>query len=132
MNLAANEARCTGCRTCELVCAFSRYGQMSPKMAALRVKGEFPAPGTYHLSLCTQCGVCADACPEGAIGLQGEAYLIDADLCTRCGVCVEECPEGALFEHKGADTPIKCDLCGECVEICPRDVLSIAGAPVLA
>ncbi len=136
--LAAQEPLCTGCRTCELLCAFSRFGEMNPRKAALRVHGEFPAPGAYHLSLCTQCGECADACPSEAIGLDETrgAYVIDPELCTDCGVCVDACPENVMFTHREAAPPIKCDLCGECVEICPRGVLSVVdsgtGATVVA
>ncbi|GAB4256960.1 MAG: 4Fe-4S dicluster domain-containing protein [Thermoleophilia bacterium] len=128
--LVAREPRCSGCRTCELLCAFSRYGEMNPRKAALAVRGEFPVPGTYHLSLCTQCGECAEACPSGAIARNEAkgAYVIDPELCTDCGVCVDACPEGVMFVHQEAATPIKCDLCGECVEICPRGVLAVVEA----
>ena len=134
MRLAANEQRCSGCRTCELLCAFAEFGEQNPRKAALKVRGEFPAPGAYHLTLCTQCGVCADECPQGAIGLVesrsagGSVYVIDGDLCTGCGVCVDACPEGAMFSHADEAIPIKCDLCGECVDICPRGVLAIVEA----
>jgi ferredoxin len=134
VRLAANEERCSGCRTCELLCAFAEFGEQNPRKAALKVVGEFPAPGRYHLTLCTQCGVCADECPQGAIGLSevegpgGSAYVIDGELCTGCGVCIDACPEGAMFSHADEAKPIKCDLCGECVEICPRDVLTLVEA----
>jgi len=108
-----------------VLCAFKRFGEINPRKAALRVTGEFPAPGVYHVSVCSQCGVCADVCPVEAISVRDGVYVIDAEVCTGCQQCVDECPEGVMFVHKDEIGPIKCDLCGECVEICPRTALAL-------
>jgi len=44
---------------------------------------------------CTVCGVCADACPIGAIELK-EAGIDISDDCTLCGICADTCESGAL------------------------------------
>ncbi len=49
-------------------------------------------------SYCTYCGICADACPTGAIDGIGGSYSINTGLCTNCGVCAGECPSGAIME----------------------------------
>jgi len=39
----------------------------------------------------------AEICPNEALTQEGTAApTVDEDLCTECGVCVEECPTGAL------------------------------------
>ena len=46
---------------------------------------------------CTGCGLCVDACHEGAIELiDGKAKLIRDDYCDGLGDCLPTCPTGAI------------------------------------
>ncbi len=46
---------------------------------------------------CTGCGICADACHEGAIGMvNGKARLLREDYCDGLGDCLPACPAGAI------------------------------------
>ena len=46
---------------------------------------------------CTGCGICVDACHEGAIGLvNGKAKLMRDDYCDGLGDCLPTCPTGAI------------------------------------
>ena len=53
---------------------------------------------------CTGCGLCAQACHEGAIGMvNGKAKLLREDYCDGLGDCLPACPEGAItFEEREA------------------------------
>ncbi|MCF0120591.1 MAG: glycyl-radical enzyme activating protein [Oscillospiraceae bacterium] len=49
-------------------------------------------------NLCTGCGRCAKACPNGAI-LAGPDKRIDRERCVRCGECVKACYYEALVRY---------------------------------
>ena len=53
---------------------------------------------------CNGCGICADACHEGAIEMvNGKAKLVRENFCDGLGDCLPACPTGAItFEEREA------------------------------
>jgi ferredoxin len=125
VKLIAHNERCSGCQACLLACSLENHREMTTAKAALAVEGRFPAPGTYAVRLCDQCGECAEACPEAAIHLENGVYMIQAEECSGCMTCVAVCPQEVMFEHPAMAVPIKCTLCGACVAACPREALAL-------
>jgi len=71
---------------------------------------------------CNGCGLCAEACHEGAIGMaEGKAKLLRDDYCDGLGDCLPACPTRAIsFEERDAaeydeaavKTPLPCGCPG--------------------
>lgn len=75
----------------------------------LRIPGSFPYGGLTKLwdvdfihvgEACTQCGICADHCPTGAIDRASSAS-VDPVKCITCCACIKRCPTGARSKKPG-------------------------------
>jgi ferredoxin len=61
-------------------------------------------------ALCSACGACEEACPFGAIQVDGRA-VVSWETCMGCGVCTGQCPSGAVSlardERKGVPLDVR-------------------------
>ncbi len=57
----------------------------------------YPARGHAE---CTACGLCVEACPDGAVRLTDDGPVIDAERCVNCGACARACPTDALVNER--------------------------------
>jgi len=44
---------------------------------------------------CSDCGLCLNVCPTGAIEKIDDRYVIDFSRCINCSICTSNCPTGA-------------------------------------
>ncbi|THB64734.1 MAG: 4Fe-4S dicluster domain-containing protein [Desulfovibrio sp.] len=140
-------AKCTGCRTCEAVCAGVNaavaQGVGNPHFANIKVHSYNPDVDVPSLCLFCADGPCLQACPVGRDSDAGEkalyrdaitrAITVRPELCISCGSCAEACSaqgSGVITLHPHTQHPAgMCTLCDgapQCVAHCPQGALSIA------
>jgi Fe-S-cluster-containing hydrogenase component 2 len=116
--------KCTGCRTCELVCAVQHDGCSNPTRSRIKVV-KWEAQGLYIPMSCQQCqdAPCLNICPVKAISKDDKVgrVMVDYDICIGCRSCVAICPFGAMNYNVIDKRVFKCDLCDgdpQCVRFC--------------
>jgi carbon-monoxide dehydrogenase iron sulfur subunit len=138
--LLVHPEKCTGCRICELVCAYRHYKVNNPKKAAIRVTQLFPKPAANVPIVCKQCKVapCIEKCAELKYKVLNKhdsgVTLVNAEKCVGDWACAEACPFAAVYLHSDLKTPVICDLCDgdpECVKRCPTNAIEFT-APIAA
>jgi Fe-S-cluster-containing hydrogenase component 2 len=128
-NLHWDQARCSNCMSCMVVCAERHTGTSAPSRSLIRIRvGLFD--GSCSAEYCRQCpdAPCAAACPAQAISMDGQSWRVDDTLCIGCGECVDACPYQAIHLDPETEIAAKCDLClgaTRCIEICPTKALTL-------
>ncbi|MBN1105885.1 MAG: 4Fe-4S binding protein [Deltaproteobacteria bacterium] len=127
-SLVFDPEKCTGCRTCEMICSAREEAFLSPASAGIRVIRD-EEKGKAFAVFCQHCRdpVCMDVCPTKAIqkGVDG-IVRIEGKACVHCGLCAMACPEAAPLVNPADGRIHKCDLCQgdpECVKHCPEGAL---------
>lgn len=121
--------KCTGCRTCELVCSFTKNQNFNPKDAAISVQS-FDEIGLQVPMTCMQCDepYCAKVCKFNALVKDEKTGVVkfDREKCVGCKMCVSACPFGNMTYSSRNKKVVKCDTCDgdpQCVKFCPSDAL---------
>jgi carbon-monoxide dehydrogenase iron sulfur subunit len=132
MRISVDVNKCTGCRTCEIVCSMVKNGLINRRRARIRVHRD-EMTGLDMPVFCIQCtdAACMQACPNSALSQDDVSGIIrvDAEECTGCGQCADACPIGAIVIDRDTEVPLICDLCGgepQCVAWCPGGALILS------
>ena len=119
---------CSGCRSCELRCAFKHHRQCNPANSRMRVV-RLDHVGLSVPLFCLNCdeGFCQEICPTKAIQRDEKtgALALQEDKCVRCRACTMVCPFSGLQVLPDRRV-VKCDLCGGdpyCVKYCETGAL---------
>lgn len=147
--LLVDSAKCQGCATCMLACSLAHEGEANLSQARIQILQDpyDRYPHDIRIAQCRQClqPACVEACPEGAMfvdGASGNVRRVDEGRCIGCGTCVEACPHppGRVAWDAVKERPRKCDLCVDtphwdrsrdgprrlaCVEVCPVNALAL-------
>ncbi len=109
---------CIGCRICVRECKFDAIS-FDDNLAHI------------DYEKCTNCMVCAEKCPTGAIHAEfakRRVANIDEDKCIGCTLCKKECKFDAIEGEKKQPHKVledKCVGCGQCEVRCPKDAISM-------
>ncbi|HSR11753.1 MAG TPA: 4Fe-4S dicluster domain-containing protein [Thermodesulfobacteriota bacterium] len=122
--LSADPIKCTGCRSCMLVCSLMHTDAHSYDGARIRIQSDEPR-GVHTPVLCKFCEDpdCVSACTVQALSKDQKtgSIRVDDSLCNGCEACVDSCPHSAMFFDAEKGVPFTCDLCQgdpECVKVC--------------
>lgn len=116
-----NFEKCSGCKSCELICSLHHYGEVNPKKSRIKVIRD-PDKGHFYPLLAGPYtdAECSYKCP---IIIRGKQF-------DRCNLCRASCPSRPFFKEPDTGTPLKCDMCGDppdpmCVRFCGTGALTL-------
>lgn len=127
--IKVNVDACSGCRRCELICAFSHEKEFRPSLSRIKVVKE-DSWGFDFPVLCDHCEDCPamESCPSEALKRNTLGLItVNNERCSGCENCVRTCRLGAIRLHPDKHVPLLCDMCGGkplCVDKCPTKALT--------
>lgn len=129
--IKVNWEKCTGCRRCEVACAFFHTGRVNRQKSRIKVLNLYEL-GLDGPVVCNQCQerFCM-RCPDNALSLGKDGQVIvSPTVCTLCEICEKLCPIGAIEIYD--DIVYVCDLCGgkpKCIDVCSEGAIEYVQVP---
>ncbi|MDR2495353.1 MAG: nitrate reductase [Spirochaetaceae bacterium] len=145
-SIFVDDAKCLGCKTCELACCVAHsssktlFSPCAAEAVQTRIYVESAGAGAFPLQ-CRHCAEaqCVRACVTGALSENPETGAVSyaKEKCLGCLMCVIACPFGVCAETRNKEI-VTCDLCAglaegpACVGSCPTGALSFGSAESFA
>ncbi len=70
-SIITDQEKCTGCLSCQLICSYTYTGRFNPLRAYIRIDLR-DSGGISFTEDCTECGLCVEQCPYGALQPAGK------------------------------------------------------------
>jgi Fe-S-cluster-containing hydrogenase component 2 len=116
--------KCSGCRTCEIVCSLKNENRVRPDAARIKVIS-YKYQGLRVPITCQQCEdpACMAVCPVKALEKDLESGIVrhNKDKCIGCRACIAVCPFGGISFNSESKQVFKCEQCNgepQCVRFC--------------
>ncbi len=136
--LYIDPTKCSGCRTCELVCSLKNEGMSRPSAARIQVIAD-KHRGTRVPVACRQCEdpICRRVCPMGALSKDPDSGVVrhDRQRCIGCKSCIAACPFGGISFNVDSRRIFKCEQCDgqpQCVRFCVDQAITYLDAATVA
>lgn len=119
--------KCTGCKTCEMVCSFTNSKEFSSLKTRIHNYSDLKKARFISFT-CMQCedAPCIKVCPSGALMAKNGILKIDSSTCIGCKLCLLSCPFGNILFDEKENSAVKCEQCERdplCVVFCPTGAL---------
>ena len=139
LRIVLDQAKCDGCRVCEVICSLVNEGECNPEKSRIRVVRTIENEIVNAIPVfCLQCekAYCEIVCPSRAISRNTNGVLIiDEGKCFGCKLCEIACPVGAITVMPSKGIAVKCNQCADanageplCVKYCYTGALQFLPA----
>lgn len=123
--------KCTGCRYCEIACAFYHFKQFDLEKAHLHIQFD-QETSALEAIYCQHCDepLCVAACPNEAATKDEKTGLVTINpmRCIGCKACTFSCPLSVPWFNKDNRVSMKCDFCDgdpQCAKFCSPQAIRV-------